>query len=86
VRFFVEDQGIGIESRHMPRLTERFHRVDTSRSRNKGGTGLGLAIVKHILEAHGQKLVIESLPGEGSTFSFLLPTPLADPQDADSAS
>lgn len=69
----VEDDGIGIPADHLPRLTERFYRVDKSRSRNQGGTGLGLAIVKHILAAHDRELHVESTPGEGSTFSFTLP-------------
>ena len=69
----VADDGIGIAPDHIERLTERFYRVDRSRSRNQGGTGLGLAIVKHILSAHDRVLDIESTPGEGSTFSFALP-------------
>ncbi len=73
VRLAVVDDGIGIPPSLIPRLTERFFRVDKSRSRERGGTGLGLAIVKHILEAHGQRLQIESRPGYGSTFAFLLP-------------
>ncbi|PSQ97924.1 MAG: histidine kinase [Bacteroidetes bacterium SW_9_63_38] len=74
VAFRVEDNGIGIPEEHLPRLTERFYRVDKSRSRNEGGTGLGLAIVKHILGAHDRDLRVESTPGEGSTFWFTLPT------------
>jgi len=70
----VVDDGIGISPDHLPRLTERFYRVDKSRSRNQGGTGLGLAIVKHILAAHDRELQVESTPGEGSTFRFTLPT------------
>lgn len=70
----VVDDGIGIPSEHLPRLTERFYRVDKSRSRNQGGTGLGLAIVKHILGAHDRDLHVESTLGEGSTFAFTLPT------------
>lgn len=74
VEVSVEDDGIGIPSEHLPRLTERFYRVDKSRSRNQGGTGLGLAIVKHVLGAHDRDLHIESVPGEGSTFRFSLST------------
>lgn len=73
VRVTVVDDGIGIPAEALPRLTERFFRVDKSRSRGEGGTGLGLAIVKHILEAHGVRLDVESRPGYGSTFAFTLP-------------
>ena len=69
----VIDQGEGIDSLHIPRLTERFYRVDGHRSREKGGTGLGLAIVKHIVNRHRGRLVIESEKGKGSRFSVLLP-------------
>lgn len=69
----VSDQGEGIDSFHLPRLAERFYRIDGHRSREKGGTGLGLAIVKHIAHRHRGKLVVESTPGQGSTFSVLLP-------------
>jgi two-component system, OmpR family, phosphate regulon sensor histidine kinase PhoR len=69
----VEDNGIGIESHHIPRLTERFYRIDGSRSSETGGTGLGLAIVKHILARHEAELDIESTYGEGSRFIFKLP-------------
>ncbi|MEX2600225.1 MAG: ATP-binding protein [Balneolaceae bacterium] len=68
----VRDTGIGIEPADIRRVTERFFRVDKSRSREKGGTGLGLSIVKHILEAHGEELFIESSVNKGSTFSFTL--------------
>jgi two-component system phosphate regulon sensor histidine kinase PhoR len=64
----VEDTGIGIMPEHLPRLTERFYRVDAGRSREKGGTGLGLAIVKHILDHHNANLYIDSIPGEGTDF------------------
>ena len=73
VRVAVVDDGIGIPEGAIDRLTERFFRVDKSRSRGQGGTGLGLAIVKHILEAHGQRLDVESRVGYGSTFAFTLP-------------
>ena len=73
VNVSIMDDGIGIPPQHIPRLTERFYRVDTSRSRSEGGTGLGLAIVKHILGAHGTQLLVESQPGNGSTFGFTLP-------------
>ena len=69
----VEDTGIGIEPRHLPRLTERFYRVDTSRSRDTGGTGLGLAIVKHVLTRHQARLEIQSEPGRGSRFTAVFP-------------
>ena len=69
----VGDSGIGIESRHIPRLTERFYRVDASRSRETGGTGLGLAIVKHVLTRHQGRLEVESEVGRGSTFSVVFP-------------
>jgi two-component system, OmpR family, phosphate regulon sensor histidine kinase PhoR len=72
ITLFVQDSGIGIEAKHLPRVTERFYRIDKSRSRDKGGTGLGLAIVKHIIEAHHEQLTVESTPNEGSTFSFTL--------------
>ncbi len=71
--FSVTDTGEGIASEHIPRLTERFYRVDRSRSRETGGTGLGLAIVKHILTRHGARLDIQSIPGKGSTFSAIFP-------------
>lgn len=70
VRVVVADDGIGIPEEAIPRITERFYRVDRSRSRQQGGTGLGLAIVKHVLEAHGQRLRVESRLGYGSAFSF----------------
>lgn len=81
VRFFdlderilieVEDDGPGIDKEHIPRLFERFYRVDKSRSRHQGGTGLGLAICKHIIEAHEQSLNVRSEVGKGSVFSFTL--------------
>lgn len=72
--FAVTDTGIGIESSHIPRLTERFYRVDRGRSRDAGGTGLGLAIVKHVLERHQASLTIESKPGNGSTFAAVFPS------------
>ncbi|MFK5979912.1 MAG: ATP-binding protein [Rhizobiaceae bacterium] len=69
----IKDSGDGIPPEHIPRLTERFYRVDSGRSREKGGTGLGLAIVKHIINRHRGKLTIESIVGEGSTFKVELP-------------
>ncbi len=68
-----EDQGIGIPAIHIPRLFERFYRVDKARSRKQGGTGLGLAIVKHIVVSHGGRVTVESRPGQGSTFTIHLP-------------
>lgn len=68
----VVDHGVGIDAKDLQRVTERFYRVDKSRSRKKGGTGLGLAIVKHIIEAHGEKMLIDSVPNEGSQFGFTM--------------
>ena len=68
------DYGAGIDPVHLPRLTERFYRVDGHRSRELGGTGLGLAIVKHIINRHRGKLNIESALGEGTTVTVMLPT------------
>ena len=68
----VEDNGMGIKPEALPRIFERFYRVETSRNRNDGGSGLGLAIVKHILEAHGENISVESVYLEGTVFSFLL--------------
>lgn len=68
----VKDNGIGIEEKHIPRLFERFYRVDKSRSTQTGGTGLGLAIVKHIIEAHKQRINIRSTPGEGTIVNFTI--------------
>jgi len=73
IRISIEDQGIGIAKKHLPRLFERFYRVDKARSRTMGGTGLGLAIVKHIAQAHGGNVTVESRPGKGSTFTIHLP-------------
>jgi two-component system phosphate regulon sensor histidine kinase PhoR len=73
VEFFVQDFGAGIASEHLPRLFERFYRVDKARSRESGGTGLGLAIAKHIVLAHGGSIRAESELAHGSTFLFTLP-------------
>jgi two-component system, OmpR family, phosphate regulon sensor histidine kinase PhoR len=78
VEFYVSDFGPGISSEHLPRLFERFYRVDKARSRESGGTGLGLAIAKHIVLAHGGTIRAESELNHGSTFLFTLPTPEAD--------
>jgi two-component system phosphate regulon sensor histidine kinase PhoR len=77
----VSDNGIGIGKEHLPRLFERFYRVDKSRSRDQGGTGLGLAIVKHILEAHGQNISVMSTPNVGSVFSFSLKKAMEQSRD-----
>jgi two-component system phosphate regulon sensor histidine kinase PhoR len=69
----VQDWGSGISPEHLPRLFERFYRVDKARSRKQGGTGLGLAIVKHIVQSHGGEVVVHSTPGQGSTFTLILP-------------
>ena len=71
--FSVRDTGIGIETQYLPRLTERFYRVDRGRSRETGGTGLGLAIVKHVVNRHAAKLEVTSEPGRGSCFSVIFP-------------
>jgi two-component system phosphate regulon sensor histidine kinase PhoR len=73
VALSVADQGEGIPREHIPRLTERFYRVDAARSRELGGTGLGLAIVKHIVNRHRGSLEIQSEPGQGSVFTLYLP-------------
>jgi two-component system phosphate regulon sensor histidine kinase PhoR len=73
VRFEVEDTGIGIPPQALPRIFERFYRVDPARSRELGGTGLGLAIVKHAVESMGGTVAVRSVPDHGSTFSFTLP-------------
>jgi two-component system phosphate regulon sensor histidine kinase PhoR len=69
----VQDSGHGIPAQHIPRLTERFYRVSTSRSRESGGTGLGLSIVKHVLGLHGARLEIDSEVGRGSRFACVFP-------------
>jgi two-component system phosphate regulon sensor histidine kinase PhoR len=69
----VRDHGPGVAPEHLPRLTERFYRVDAGKSRAKGGTGLGLAIVKHIVLRHRGRLMIDSALGEGATFRVFLP-------------
>jgi two-component system phosphate regulon sensor histidine kinase PhoR len=71
--FIVKDSGPGIAAEHLPRLAERFYRVDRSRSRETGGTGLGLAITKHVMQRHGGELRIESVVGQGSTFRLVFP-------------
>jgi two-component system, OmpR family, phosphate regulon sensor histidine kinase PhoR len=72
VMISIKDTGIGIEAKHIPRLFERFYRVDKARSRDQGGTGLGLAIVKHIVELHGGRISVDSEPAKGTTFRFTL--------------
>jgi two-component system phosphate regulon sensor histidine kinase PhoR len=88
----VTDTGIGIEREHLPRLTERFYRVDGSRSRETGGTGLGLSIVKHVVQRHGGELDIQSEPGKGSRFRLVFPSarvrylePVPDPRHTTTA-
>jgi two-component system sensor histidine kinase SenX3 len=78
----VRDQGIGIPSRDLQRIFERFYRVDQARSRATGGTGLGLAIVRHVAQAHGGDVMVESVEGEGSTFRFSLPIAGLEPNGA----
>lgn len=72
--FSVTDQGIGIDSKHIPFITQRFYRIDSARNQSKSGTGLGLAIVKHVLQRHGAYLEIDSVLGEGSTFRCIFPS------------
>lgn len=79
--FFVQDSGIGIEPEHIPRLTERFYRVDSSRSRETGGTGLGLAIVKHVLSRHQARLEVTSQVGKGSRFTIWFPAKRLIPEN-----
>ena len=74
----VRDFGPGISPEHLPRLTERFYRVDVADSRAQGGTGLGLALVKHVLNRHGGLLTIESTPGAGATFTMHIPLHTVD--------
>jgi two-component system phosphate regulon sensor histidine kinase PhoR len=76
VKVEISDNGIGMDEKHLGRIFERFYRVDSSRSREKGGSGLGLAIVKHIIEAHGQTIEVMSTPGVGTVFSFSLSKPM----------
>jgi two-component system phosphate regulon sensor histidine kinase PhoR len=83
--FSVQDSGIGIAPEHIPRLTERFYRVDRSRSRETGGTGLGLAIVKHVVNRHQARLEIASEEGKGSTFSIVFPAKRCQPAAAEQA-
>jgi len=73
IEVFVRDTGMGIPPEDLPRLFERFYRVDKARSREMGGTGLGLSIVKHLVAAHDGSIRVESRPNEGSTFFFTLP-------------
>ncbi len=77
-RIAVRDYGPGIAPEHLPRLTERFYRVDVADSRAQGGTGLGLALVKHVLNRHGGRVTIESTPGQGATFTMQLPLRTGD--------
>ncbi|MFM7860394.1 MAG: sensor histidine kinase, partial [Candidatus Nanopelagicaceae bacterium] len=69
----ISDQGVGIEESELPRIFERFYRVDPARSRDTCGTGLGLSIVKHVISNHGGEVQVWSVPGTGSTFTVLLP-------------
>ena len=77
-RIKVADTGPGVPREDLPRIFERFYRVDKARSREKGGTGLGLSIVKHIVALHGGDVAVDSRPGRGSTFRFELPVGIGD--------
>ena len=84
--FSVSDEGEGIAAKHLPRLTERFYRIDSGRSRAIGGTGLGLSLVKHIVDGHRGHLEIKSKVGEGTTIKALLPvSPEAAAEEGDDA-
>ncbi len=85
IELSVRDYGPGIAHEHLPRLTERFYRVDVAESREKGGTGLGLAIVKHIVNRHRGRLVIVSEPGQGATFAVFIPQAPAGREPVESA-
>jgi two-component system phosphate regulon sensor histidine kinase PhoR len=78
LRIEVQDSGIGIDPEHLPRLFQKFYQVDSSFSRRRGGVGLGLSIAQSIVEAHGGRIGVESLPGHGSTFWFTLPAASED--------
>jgi len=81
VEISVTDTGVGIPAEHLPRLFERFYRVDPARSREDGGTGIGLAIARSVVEAHGGHIRAASIPGKGSVFSFELPVAATDGGD-----
>ena len=76
----MRDHGIGIPTRDLERIFERFYRVDRARSRETGGTGLGLAIVRHVAQAHGGEVTVESREGEGSTFTLYVPLANGEPR------
>jgi two-component system, OmpR family, sensor histidine kinase SenX3 len=82
----VRDHGIGIPSRDLERIFERFYRVDRARSRATGGTGLGLSIVRHVAQVHGGDVTVESTEGEGSTFRFRVPLPSSGERNLSEAS
>jgi two-component system phosphate regulon sensor histidine kinase PhoR len=84
--FEVSDTGLGIAREHLPRITERFYRVDGSRSRETGGTGLGLSIVKHVLQRHGAELEVDTELGKGSVFRIVFPAMRIRPQAQNSLS
>ena len=83
VAITVVDEGVGIPRAELERVFERFYRVARARSRETGGTGLGLAIVRHVAQNHGGRVLVESKPGEGSSFSMQLPLVGATPTDAE---
>ena len=79
----IQDQGSGIDTRHLDRIFERFYRVDAARSRKLGGTGLGLAIVKHIIQSHGGTVSVESNMNTGSKFMLKFPAPISEKMELD---
>ena len=85
VAITVKDEGVGIPRAELERVFERFYRVDRARSRETGGTGLGLAIVRHVAHNHGGRVLVESKPGEGSSFTLQLPLSAAGESESETS-